>query len=155
MASGSDCSPRDNAVSHCECGGPSSPCVKSSEPLSLLPVIVLVLLPKCPLCLAAWFGILGSFGASAWLRAVWGAPLAAGLLSFVIAALALQARVRRVWWPLLAGTLGAAALLTGRYFLNLPILFFVGLALLTLASFWGTSARFDAKLQKPTGDAPA
>jgi hypothetical protein len=90
------------------------------------------------LCLAAWFGVLGSFGAGSWLRSIWGTPLAVILLSFAVGSLALRARVSRDPRPLLLGVLGAAALLSGKYGLELPFLVYAGFALLTAASFWSS-----------------
>ena len=109
-----------------------------SEHMALIPAIALVLLPKCPLCLAAWFGILGSLGVNSWLKAVWGTPLAAGLLSFAVGALALRARRSRDTRPLLVGLLGAAALLGGKCFVDAPMLLYSGLGLLLGASFWSS-----------------
>jgi hypothetical protein len=108
--------------------------------LPLLPAIVLALLPKCPLCFAAWFGLLGAAGASSWLSAAWGAPLGMALLSFAVAALALRARKTRDLRPLLMGVIGAGALLGGKYVADL-LLLCAGLALLIAASIWSTAVR--------------
>ena len=121
----------------CHCSPPLAS-ARSREQLTLLPAIALVLLPKCPLCLAAWFGVLGSLGASSWLRSIWGTPLAVILLSFAIASLVLRARGSGDPRPLLLGVLGATALLSGKYGLDLPFLVYAGFALLTGASFWSS-----------------
>ena len=112
--------------------------IAAGEHLPLLPAFVLVLLPKCPLCLGAWFGILGSIGVGSWLRTFWGAPLAAALLSFAIGALALRAWRSRDACPLLLGLVGAAALLGGRSFWDAPLLLYAGLVLLMGASLWSS-----------------
>jgi hypothetical protein len=119
----------------CHCVSPQAS-ARGREPLSLLPVLALVLLPKCPLCFAAWFGVLGSLGAASWLRSIWGAPLAIMLLSLAVGSLALGARISRDSRPLVVGILGAAALLSGKYGLEAPLLVYAGVALLTGASFW-------------------
>jgi hypothetical protein len=79
----------------CGCASRRASGVGVSKFLLLLPALALLLAPKCPLCLAAWFGILGSFGASSWMSAAWGTALAAGLLMFTFGALALRARQSR------------------------------------------------------------
>ncbi len=67
---------------------------------SILPAAVLILLPKCPLCLAAWLtfatGIGVSAAAAAWMRA--------SIVAFCVAALAFAAVqiVRRSRAPALA-----------------------------------------------------
>jgi hypothetical protein len=135
---GSNPSKAIEASPDCECCcTPPAPRARASEHLPLIPAIALVLLPKCPLCIAAWFGILGYLGASSWLSAMWGAPLAVGLLSFAVGALALRALRRRDPRPLLVGTLGAAAILIGKDMMDASPLLYAGLALL-VASFWNS-----------------
>ena len=153
------------AAPQCMCDGtPPRVGARSREHLRLLPAVIVVLLPKCPFCVAAWFGALGSVGASAWLRAVWGIPLAAGLLSIVIVSLALAARRCRDGRPLLAGALGAAALFGSKYGMDRPILAFGGLILLIAATLWsgrlttsrsGRSSRFKHGRQGPDWTAMA
>jgi hypothetical protein len=124
----------------CDCTRPRQH-PRFAEHLPLIPAIVLVVLPKCPLCLAAWFGILGSVSATAWFSAVWGIPLAAGLLSVALAILGVRARRRRDARPLWVGILGAAALLCGKCFAYGPLLLYAGLGLLAGASFWSTGLK--------------
>lgn len=103
--------------------------------VALVPTLTLVLLPKCPLCLATYFGIWGSFGAGSWLRSAWGLPLAAVLLGLALGALALRALRAGDFRSLLVGLVGAAALLMGKYVLDTALLLYAGAALLALASF--------------------
>ena len=122
--------------SGCACGrSPSPPRSGAGKPLTLLPAVALVLLPKCPLCLMAWFGGLGSLGVISWLNGLWGAPLAVGLLIVTDSALVLRAWRSRDWVPLLVGLLGSGALLAGKLLADAPLLLYGGLGLLVLA--WG------------------
>lgn len=122
-------------ASGCACGrGPSSSRSGAARHLTLLPAVLLVVLPKCPLCLMAWFGALGSLGVSSWVSGLWGAPLVIGLLVLTDSALVLRARRSRNWRPVLVGLLGSGALLAGKLLLNAPPLLFAGLALLVAAS---------------------
>ncbi len=140
-------SPISFEISASQPQGPGSPGAGrrlqgAARHLPLLPALALVLLPKCPLCFAAYGGIFGSLGASAWGQAAWGLPLESGLLVFALSALTFRGfRVRDLRPPLL-GLVGAAALLGGRFLVNAPPLLYAGAGALVLASLW--SARLDS-----------
>ncbi len=104
--------------------------------LPLVPAFALVLLPKCPLCLAAYLGVLGSLGAGSWVHRAWGLPLGAALLALALGALALRALRSRDYRPALVGLAGAAALLGGKFVLDTPPLLYAGAAALAFASMW-------------------
>lgn len=114
------------------------PRARSRKQLSFIPAMVLLLLPKCPLCFAAWLGTLGSFGASSWLRFIWGTPLAIILLGVTVGSFALRAWRSRDVRPLLLGMLGALGLFGGKEILELLSLQLLGLVLLIGASVWST-----------------
>jgi hypothetical protein len=104
----------------------------------LLPAFVLIVLPKCPLCLMAWFGILGSVEVNSWVSDIWGTPLAVGLLSVAVGALMLRARRSRNWSPFVLGLLGSAVLLAGKCLIDAPPLVYAGLGTLIVASIWSS-----------------
>jgi hypothetical protein len=86
----------------CTGGGPSARRL-SGAAASILPGAVLVLLPKCPLCLAAWLTVVTGIAVPA--AAV--APVRGLILVFWVAAVALAATQvvrrranRRAWSPL-------------------------------------------------------
>lgn len=131
--------PTPGLLSACDCGCASAPSrPKARRHLSLLPTVLLVLMPKCPLCLAAWIGIFGSFGTNRWVNAVWGMPLALVLLSMTLGALALRAWRSRDPRPAFIGVMGAASLLSGKFLTDTPICIYLGLALLIGASLLST-----------------
>jgi hypothetical protein len=136
-------------VDGCASAGPACGCAARARPASLgagvrtaarhlplLPALALVLLPKCPLCAAAYLGILGSLGASSWVQGAWGLPLGAGLLAMTLGALALRARRTGDYCPPLLGLAGAAALLGGKFVLDAAPLLYAGAAALAAASIW-------------------
>jgi hypothetical protein len=89
------------------------------SPLPILPAILLIILPKCPLCLGAWFGIFGAIGARSWIAGAWGTPLGAALLSVTVCALAVRAFRTRDPRPVALGLPGAIAVLAGKHFTDI------------------------------------
>lgn len=125
---------------------------RSSLGLALLPALGVALLPKCPICVAAYLGVFGSLGAGAWLRSAWGLPLTSVCLLLAIAALGFRARRRRGFGPLLLGIAASATLLAGKFVLDpSPALVAAGAALLIAASVWNTwPARPSTSSRSPT-----
>ena len=123
----------------CKCGQSQTdvhPSGGGKGALSLFPALTLVLLPKCPLCLAAWFGVLGSVGADTWLRSVWGTPLAVILLGITLASIGFRAWSRHDLRPFLLAVLSAVGVFYGKYVVELRSVEFGGMALLACASVW-------------------
>jgi hypothetical protein len=124
------------AAPECACGLATQARAGIGEHIPLVSAILIALLPKCPLCLAAWLGIIGSASVSSWLNRVWGVPLTAGFLSIAIGTLALRAWRQRDSRPFWLGLLGAAAVLYGKCIVTVPLLLLAGLGLLIGATFW-------------------
>jgi len=98
------------------------------------------MLPKCPLCLAAWLGIFSYLAASPWFRAAWSIRMI-GLLSLTIVVLALRARRTHNLRPLLVSLFGASAVVCGYSLMDVPLLLHAGLGLLVAASLWSSSLK--------------
>src|SRR5947209_1409299 len=60
-------------------------------PAELLPAILLVILPKCPMCLGGWLGLMGLAGIVSPLKSAWGAPLWTVMLAAALALIGWQA----------------------------------------------------------------
>jgi hypothetical protein len=107
--------------------------------LAALPTLGVLLLPKCPLCAAAYLGAFGSLGAGAWLQASWGLPLTSACLLFALGVLGFRARRRRGYGPVLLGVVAAVVLLAGKFVLDSPpAVLAAGASLLIAASVWNT-----------------
>ncbi|HKV40826.1 MAG TPA: hypothetical protein VJX67_16560 [Blastocatellia bacterium] len=102
----------------------------------LLPALAVVALPKCPFCLLAYFGILGSFGLGASLYQSWLLPISLILLGAVVAMLAFSARRRRGYALLASGLLGAVSILGGKFYFDSAGLIYGGVAVLVLATIF-------------------
>src|SRR5579884_1638221 len=103
------------------------------RPLPIVPAIVLLVLPKCPLCVCAWLGLSGALGLGSIIVGAWGLPLGAVLVLITISALSVRAFRTRDLRPVWLGLLGAAALMGGKQFSNI-LLLSAGACLLLLAS---------------------
>jgi len=111
------------------------------RPLPILPVILLMVLPKCPFCLGAWFAIFGGIGVRSWIAGVWGVPLGAALLSITVCTLAARAFRASDSRPLALGLLGAAALLAGKHITDVFSLCAGGCLLLLATAFQSASGQ--------------
>lgn len=116
----------------------------------MLPAILLAVLPKCPLCLGAWFGLFGALGAGSWIAGAWGVPLGAALLAISISALAVRAFRTHDTRPLPLGLLGGVALLAGKHFTDFFLLGLGG-CLLFLASALQPASASKPSRPKPLG----
>lgn len=120
----------------------------------LLPAAGLALVPKCPLCWAAYASVATGFGV---------APVASHRLVLAVLAVALMtalvtviARCRRVAdpRPLLPAILGTAAVLLGRFFLTSTPIVLLGLATLAGAAVWSAWPKPFANPAAPPPPAP-
>lgn len=100
--------------------------------LSALPVV------GCPSCWPAYAGVLSSLGMPFLMDATWLLPLTAGALALALAALGFRARRRRGFGPLLLGVAASAAVLLGKFVVNLNLMVYAGTALLVGASIWNS-----------------
>lgn len=103
-----------------------------------LPAAVLPLLPSftCPICLAAYAGILSTIGLGFVLTESVLAPLIVAFLFVGIASVARTTRSHRRAGPLSMIVAGSGAVVAGRLVWNMPAVLYVGIALVIAASLW-------------------
>jgi hypothetical protein len=116
-----------------------------------LPAVALVLLPKCPMCLMAWFGLMGAFDLSPWVTRLWGMPLSLALLGMAMAILLLRARRCHDWRAAALGLAGSLLIFSGKFLLETPILLYGGLIILALATLWSGRLRPNQGLASRSG----
>jgi protein SCO1 len=78
--------------------------------LSLLPPVLLALVPKCPLCWAAYLSVLGIAGLERLPYPAFAAPFLLSLVAVNVLAAFWRARAQRCYWPFLACLSGALLL---------------------------------------------
>lgn len=111
----------------------------------LIPSLALAAAPKCPACLLAYAGLVGSATVST--SAVYGSwigPLTVGALALSVGALAWQARHSRLYGPALAALLAAVAVFAGKFWLNQKAFVYLGMAALAAAALWSALPRRQA-----------
>lgn len=106
--------------------------------LAVLPGALLALLPSatCPMCLAAYAGVLSAVGLGFLFNERVLAPLIVIFLAIGIFSVAWSTRSRRRREPLLGTLLGSAAVVAGRLIWHVPALVYSGVALLLAASLF-------------------
>jgi len=108
--------------------------------LSAAPAVVVALLPRlaCPCQMPAYAGLISSMGLAFLLETVYLFPLTAICLTFSLGGLLVRARRRRRYSLFVLGLLGATLLMVGKFIFTWPVVFYVGLTLLVVASLWNS-----------------
>jgi hypothetical protein len=113
--------------------------------LLLISSLALALAPKCPLCLLAYAGLVGSSVTLAWSVSAaysqWLAPLTAACLALSVGGIAIQARHRREIGPAVLALAAAAAIYAGKFHLDQKAFVYTGMAALAGAAVWGSRPR--------------
>lgn len=108
----------------------------------LISSLALALAPKCPLCLLAWAGLLGSSVTLAWSVSAtygqWLEPITAACLALSAGGLAIQSWQRRRIGPAVLALIAAASIYAGKFHLDQKLLVYTGMATLAGAAVWGS-----------------
>ncbi len=94
------------------------------------------LLPKCPMCLAAYLWFFGSVGLSATQGARWVGPALSVVLMAGVASIGLRSGRRHGHGPWLVGLVATTTIVVGKFVLNDPPLVLLGLVVLAAALLW-------------------
>ncbi|MBN4050158.1 MerC domain-containing protein [Desulfobulbus sp. AH-315-M07] len=110
----------------------------SPATLAPVPAAMLALLPSftCPVCIAAYAGVLSAAGLGFIFDTTIQTPLIIGFLLIGIASVAFASRSHRKPAPLLLTLLGAAAVVAGKLVWDVPYVLYSGAALLLGAAIY-------------------
>ncbi|HET9229279.1 MAG TPA: hypothetical protein VFR31_21550 [Thermoanaerobaculia bacterium] len=109
---------------------------------AILVSLGLAVAPKCPACLLAYVGLVGSATFSTYaVYSSWLPPLMAGSLALSVGSLAWQARHDHFHGPTLTALVAAFAIFAGRFWLHQPPFVYTGMALLAGAALWSALPR--------------
>ncbi len=105
-----------------------------------VPGVGVSLLPKlaCPACWPAYAGLLSSVGLGFLIGARYLLPLTITFLLLALAAMALRARARHGYRPLLLGLVGSLVVVLGKFVWDSRPLLYGAVGLLIVASIWNT-----------------
>jgi mercuric ion transport protein len=106
--------------------------------VALVPALLIAALPKCPLCLLAYAGVLGSLGLDPILYRAWLLPTTLAFAAAALAMLWYRAPRRRGYRPLMLGVAAVTIIITGKFIFDLVPLLIVGMVLLLVASVWNS-----------------
>jgi hypothetical protein len=150
-----------NRLQRCRCEGTSQagegtgsdgahgPARSGRQYAGVAAALTAALLPKCPFCVAGYAALLGLVGVRPPAFQVWTAGLTVVMAGIALAALAYRCRGSRMRGPLLAGSLGVAALVSGKLYAEQPLLVWAGLLFIVAAyagSGRGVPAVIDSNL---------
>lgn len=90
----------------------------------------------CPACWPLYAGLLSALGLGFVDYTPYLLPVTGILLVVSLVPLAWKAQRRRGYKPLIAGVLSAALILSGKFWIDNPALFYVGIGFLLAASIW-------------------
>ena len=131
---------------------PPSPRPHWHPMLASIPTLFLALLPKCPLCLAAYLSTLGLGGMQMFLRTPWTIPLTTALLLLHLWVIHRRTRQTGDNTPLILAVLGTIALLAGSALWDVRPAAIAGATLLAGASVLSTVGR--KMFERATGFEP-
>ncbi|GJM35050.1 MAG: hypothetical protein DHS20C18_40510 [Saprospiraceae bacterium] len=103
--------------------------------LTFVQVLAIALFPKCPICWAAYMGMLGSIGLGNLSYQPWLYPVLIGTLAIYFAALLYRAKFRNGYGPFLV-SLGGALLLGLFQWLEITALMYLAVAFFLMGSIW-------------------
>ncbi len=117
---------------------------RSGSRALLISSLALALAPKCPACLLAYAGLVGSASLSWSAYGIYGAwmlPLTIVSLTLTVGAILFQSRREGSAAPAILALLGAAAIVAGRFWLHQKPFVYLGMAMLAGAALWAARPR--------------
>lgn len=106
--------------------------------ITVLPALITVMLPKCPLC---WMGILSVLGVNSAVNFVWLQSLTVFFLILCLISLAFRARQNDNYAPLILGAAASGAIYSFKFLFDYERGVYIAGAMLAAASIWSISAR--------------
>lgn len=142
-------------AAHDRSTAPASRRARWSTTAAVVPGILAALLPRitCPACWPAYAGFLGAAGLPILMDVRWLLPLTGTSLVVAVGALAVGARRRRGYAPLVVGLAASGLVLIGKFVMSSNPATYLGTALLVCASVWNAwpaSGSIQASMRGPT-----
>lgn len=102
----------------------------------VIPALIVAVLPKCPLCLAAYLSIFGFVGISPLQYSFWILPLAIFFSAFTIFIFFRQAKRNANYFPFFLGLFGLLFISVGKFYFGNNLLTYIGAGILIISAVW-------------------
>jgi hypothetical protein len=100
----------------------------------ILPVLLAAVMPKCPLCLMAYAGMLGMFGIDPFLYSVWVLPLTIVFSAFTLLVFLCQARRNNRYFAFGGALCAIAFVVLEKFYLSSNWIIYPAIAALLISS---------------------
>lgn len=113
----------------------------SSLNFGIVPALVVAILPKCPLCFAAYLSAFGLFGISPLQYGSWILPLVIFFSAVTIVIFFRQARRNAGYDPFFLSLTGLTLISVGKFYFENDWLMYAGIAILFISAAWLSKAK--------------
>jgi hypothetical protein len=106
--------------------------------LAPVPAIIIAALPKCPFCLLAYFGIVGTVAIDPLLYRTWLLPLTFALSCATVLMLANRAGRRHAWAPFFLSMVAMIVIFMSKFYFDYQPLVYIAMLVMLGASIWNS-----------------
>lgn len=107
----------------------------------IVPALVVAILPKCPLCFAAYLSAFGLFGISPLQYGSWILPLTIFFSTVTVAIFFRQAKRNDEYISFFLSLIGLTLISVGKFYFENNLLMYAGIAILFISAAWLSKAK--------------
>lgn len=104
--------------------------------VGVIPALIVAVLPKCPLCLAAYLSVLGFVGISPLQYSSWILPLTIFFSAVTLFIFFRQAKRNANYFPFFLGLFGLTFISLGKFYFGINLLTYIGAGILIISAIW-------------------
>ena len=107
----------------------------------VIPALIVAVLPKCPLCLAAYLSVLGFVGISPLQYGFWILPLAIFFSAATLFLFFRQAKRNAKYFPFFLSLFGLIFISVGKFYFGFNLMTYIGAGILIISAIWLSKAK--------------